>query len=110
MAPADQKCGDFFLGATTTEQNQVVLSLAQFANRQFIDAAQEMRLILDEPGEGSPGEPTNRDRSDRVAGEAVTCGGRHSHEIAGQRKSHDLAAAVGQQLVKAYDALEQIIE
>jgi hypothetical protein len=32
----------------------MILSLIQFANRQLIDAAQEMRFILDEPCERSP--------------------------------------------------------
>jgi len=79
-------------------------------NRQFIDAAQEMRFILDKPCEGGSGEPANRDRSDRVSREAVPCRSRHSQEIAGQRKSHNLPAAVRQQLVKAHDALEQIVK
>ncbi len=40
----------------------------------------------------------------------MTGRGRHSQKIAGQRKSHDLPAAVGQQLVKPHDAFEQVVE
>ena len=104
IAPADQKSRNFFFRRTASEQNHMVLGLAQFANRQFIDSAQKMRLVLDKPGKGSPGEPANGNRPDRVRGEAVTRGRRHSQEIAGQGKSHDLPAAVRQQLVKAHDA------
>ena len=96
VAPADQETRDFFLGGTAPEQNHVVLSLAQFANRQFVDAAQEMRLILDEAREGSFGELANGNRPDRVCREAMTRGSRHPEEITGQRKSHDLPAAVRQ--------------
>ena len=66
IAPADQKTRDFFLGGTAAEQDHVVLSLAQFANRQFVDAAQEMRLILDEAREGSFGELANGNRPARL--------------------------------------------
>jgi hypothetical protein len=38
---------------------------------QFIDAAQEMPLVLDESCEGSSGETANDNRSDRVGGKAV---------------------------------------
>jgi hypothetical protein len=54
IAPANQESRDFFLGGTAPEQNHMILSLIQFANRQLIDAAQEMRFILDEPCERSP--------------------------------------------------------
>ena len=110
IAPADQKGRNFFFRRTASEQNHVVLGLAQFANRQFVDSAQEMRLVLDKSRKGGPREPANGDRSDRVGGEAVTRGSRHPQKIAGQRKSHDLPAAVGQQLVEPHDALEQIVE
>src|SRR6266849_7701301 len=69
-----------------------------------------MRLVLGKSGKGRPAEPTNGDRSDRVGRKSVTPGGRHAKGIAGQREAHDLPATVRQQLVKAHDAVDQIIE
>lgn len=49
-------------------------------------------------------------RADRVGGEIVTDRSRQSQEIARQREADDLPAPIGKQLVKPYDALEQIVK
>ena len=99
IAPADQETCDFFLRRAAPEQNHMVLRLAQLAQiTDLVDAAQEMRFILDKLREESSGKAAYGNWSDRIGGEAVACRSCHSQEIAGHRKSDDLSAASGNNL------------
>src|SRR5450755_1164720 len=80
----------------------VILSLAQLSNHQFIDAAQQMRFILDKRREGSSGKATDGNGPNRVGREVVMCGSCQPQEVTGQSKSNNLPAAIGQQLVEPH--------
>ena len=110
LAQAEEEGDHPLLCRAAPEQHHLVLGLRELVRGEFMQPAQQVRLVVEEGRVSGPRKAAGHDRLDRVRREAVGIVEGQAEEVPGKREADDLTSPIRQELVDAHDAGGDVID